>query len=229
MGQAHFPPSTLSTPHFCPQLARRTCRTTTHPLQPSRTPSHPILEARATVARVADFSHHFPRSSSRPFFPHRARTRSSPSPSPSRAEMGVPAYFRWIREKYPKCIVNVLEDAPMIVDGVKVPVNPSAPSPNGIEFDNLYLDMNGCVGAQFTMPPPRPRGGGRVRASYTLRRTDFLTFHFLSPSPSPSPPPPLPPRLPLAASSTRACTPRTPRLPRRRRTCSAPSSCTSTA
>lgn len=56
--------------------------------------------------------------------------------------MGVPALFRWLAKKYPKIVQPVVVES---LDGIDPEALLEGANPNGIEFDNLYLDMNGII------------------------------------------------------------------------------------
>ena len=60
--------------------------------------------------------------------------------------MGVPAFFKWLSVKYPKIVVDCIEERHTWTDdGTQIPVDTSKANPNGIEYDNLFLDMNGII------------------------------------------------------------------------------------
>ncbi len=61
--------------------------------------------------------------------------------------MGVPAFYRWVLEKYPKCVVDCIEQRAVVLEGEHHHelLDVGGPNPNGFEVDNLYIDMNGLI------------------------------------------------------------------------------------
>eukprot|EP00727_Mastigamoeba_balamuthi_P006198 m51a1_g2198 putative 5 -3 exoribonuclease 2 (865) ;mRNA; r:140646-143739 len=54
--------------------------------------------------------------------------------------MGVPSFFRWLASKFPQSVrLAQTEGQP------GEPVDATRPNPNGVEYDNLYFDLNGVI------------------------------------------------------------------------------------
>ncbi|OAF71372.1 hypothetical protein A3Q56_00864 [Intoshia linei] len=59
--------------------------------------------------------------------------------------MGVPAFFRWLSKKYMNIVQYSIEEREKFFNGEKITVDGTKPNPNGVEYDTLYLDMNGII------------------------------------------------------------------------------------
>ena len=72
-----------------------------------------------------------------PDFPRRARGAprcyTFRGSYPSLHTQGVPAFYRWLSQRYPMIVSDVIEDEPVDIDGHEVPIDTSLPNPNGLE------------------------------------------------------------------------------------------------
>ncbi|KAL4575694.1 hypothetical protein LXL04_011778 [Taraxacum kok-saghyz] len=57
--------------------------------------------------------------------------------------MGIPGLYRWLVDRYPNTLCCVAEERSRFSHGP--PSDTTTPNPNGVEFDNLYIDMNGVI------------------------------------------------------------------------------------
>ena len=70
--------------------------------------------------------------------------------------MGVPTFYRYIHEKFPKAVRDYVEVIPADdLDAAMESDWSAEPNPNGIEVDCFYLDFNGIV-HNATHPEDRP-------------------------------------------------------------------------
>ncbi len=74
--------------------------------------------------------------------------------------MGVPSFFRWLMKRYPHVVTDCVEE-PSGDDDVNKKLGPN---PNGMEFDSLFLDMNGIIHRathpEDGVPTPLPLSAG---------------------------------------------------------------------
>ena len=85
--------------------------------------------------------------------------------------MGVPAFYRWLAEKYPKIVGELLEGRDKVVDGHIIPLDLTEPNPNDIEYDNLYIDMNGLI---HPCSHPEDRDAPATEAEMYLNVTKYV-------------------------------------------------------
>ena len=79
--------------------------------------------------------------------------------------MGVPTFYRWLCQKYPKVLKDCQEDPRVREHSYEYDL--LQPNPNG-EFDNLYLDMNGII-----HPCSHPEEGSQPETEVRMFRFIF--------------------------------------------------------
>ena len=79
--------------------------------------------------------------------------------------MGVPSFYRWLAQKFPRVVL------PCIESSAHTDESPDMKNPNQIEFDHLYLDMNGII-----HPCTHPIDGATPSSESEMRER---IFHYI--------------------------------------------------
>lgn len=62
--------------------------------------------------------------------------------------MGIPGFYRWVVTRFPKVSTKTKSESEseQLHDSFVEPkIDSTLPNPNGIEFDNLYIDLVGYI------------------------------------------------------------------------------------
>ena len=97
--------------------------------------------------------------------------------------MGVPAFYRWLSEKYPKIVSDVVEERVHLASesgSIRVPLDATRPNPSGLECDNLYIDMNGII-HPCSHPENGPQPSNEIEMYENVCRYVDRLFHVVRP------------------------------------------------
>jgi 5'-3' exonuclease len=59
--------------------------------------------------------------------------------------MGIPGFFKWIADRC--ATFSTFGKWKNVGDNLEMMLDTTLPNPNGIEFENLFLDLNGVIHA----------------------------------------------------------------------------------